>query len=236
MAKKIKCDINLKKNQQEQTEKTNSSPFINRILIILIFLLLASIGYVYANNEKLERSPVKEEQSLGIKTTPTVLQPTPTIVKAKVSPVPTSSNRPKITPTKQPLPILNGSNIFNMINSYRASNGKPFLSVSDELCRLAGLRADYMMANNMAAAKSNKAGEHSGFDDFINQYSGNGLGENLALNLATDASVIEVWKNSPPHKELMLWTERDGIQITKGCISTRVSEVGSVVVLLIGDK
>jgi hypothetical protein len=34
----------------------------------------------------------------------------------------------------------------------------------------------------------------------------------------------------------MLTTEKYGAPITKGCVATRVSEVGSIAVLLIGDK
>jgi len=156
---------------------------------------------------------------------------------------PSSSLQPTTLPTNSPtttktqtLPVLNGGNIFNLVNTYRSSNDKPFLSVSSELCRLAEIRADYMMANKMAAFKSSESGGHTGLSDITSQYSGGGVGENLAANVNTNASVLEIWKNSPPHKELMLWTEKDGFPITKGCVATRVSEVGSIVVLLVGDK
>lgn len=141
---------------------------------------------------------------------------------------------PKVTPTKQPLPVLNGASIFNAVNAYRSQNGEPFLSVSDELCRIAESRADYMMINNMSAFKTSGLGSHTGFRDV--QYSGNGVGEDLAANVVSTANVMAVWKNSPPHNELMLTTIRDGTPITKGCVATRVSEVGSIVVLEVGDK
>ncbi|MFA6007029.1 MAG: CAP domain-containing protein [Candidatus Shapirobacteria bacterium] len=159
----------------------------------------------------------------------------------ELSPIPTSV--PETTPTststptktgKQPLPVLKGSSIFSFVNQYRASKGLPFLSVSDELCKLAEKRADLMMANNMEAFKKSGTGNHYQFDDV--QYSGNGVGENIAANLGRDKDVVEKWKTSPPHNELMLWTEKEGTQITKGCVATRVSEVGSIVVLLVGDK
>jgi len=110
------------------------------------------------------------------------------------------------------------------------------LTVSDELCRLAETRADYMMRNGMEAFKSSQTGSHTGLIDVSSQYSGGGVGENLAANLSSDTAVIGIWKNSPPHRELMLWTEKDGFLITKGCVATRVSEVGSIVILLVGDK
>ena len=93
-----------------------------------------------------------------------------------------------------------------------------------------------MMSNRMTAFKSSETGGHTGLINVSSQYSGGGVGENLAANVDTDASVIEIWKTSTPHRELMLWTEKDGTPITKGCIATRVSEIGSIVVLLVGDK
>lgn len=142
---------------------------------------------------------------------------------------PTSSS-----PTKQPLPVLNGGNIFSLVNQYRSSKGLPFLSVSNELCGMAEKRADLMMVNNMEAFKKSSTGNHYQFDDV--QYSGEGVGENVAANLARDNDVVEKWKTSPAHNELMLWTEKEGTKITKGCVATRVSEVGSIVVLLVGDR
>ena len=138
------------------------------------------------------------------------------------------------TEVGQPLPVLHGDVIFGLINQYRSSKGLPFLSVSDELCRLAEGRADLMMANDMEAFKRSGTGSHYGFDS--TNYSGEGVGENLAANVGLDADVLTIWKNSPPHNELLLWTVKDGTPITKGCVATRVSKVGSIVVLLVGDK
>lgn len=169
-----------------------------------------------------------------------------TTIKNEVVPsatiVPTPSSSPSQKPTvgtktsvgKQPLPVLSGASIFNAVNTYRAQNGHPFLSVSDELCRIAESRADYMMANNMSAFKTSGLGSHTGFRDV--QYSGNGVGEDLAANVISTANVMTVWKNSPPHNELMLTTIKDNTPITKGCVATRVSEIGSIVVLEVGDK
>jgi len=236
---KTKLEEDDKKISKKGTRKTNKTIENNvpkKFLTILLVLITLFSAVLYIRAEKIEKN---------LKNKDFVITPTSTLIPSQA---PTPTAKPSVVPSKrnsivetQPvlkkLPVLSGGNIFNLVNSYRLSNGRPSLSISDELCRLAESRADYMMANNMAAAKSNRAGEHSGFnDDFINQYSGNGLGENLAFNSAMDVSVIELWKNSPPHRDLMLWTEKDGIPITKGCIATRVSEVGSVVVLLVGDK
>jgi hypothetical protein len=137
---------------------------------------------------------------------------------------------------EQPLPVLHGGVIFGLVNQYRSSKGLPFLSVSSELCSIAEARADLMMANNMEAFKESSTGNHYDFSEYVNRYSGAGIGENLAGNVARDIDVLTMWKNSPPHNELMLWTIKNGEPITKGCIATRVSTVGSIVVLLVGDK
>lgn len=153
---------------------------------------------------------------------------------ASLVPTVTSQETPQSVATKPPLPVLSGADIFNAVNSYRAKNGKPFLSVSDELCKIAEDRANYMMANGMSAFKTSGVGAHTGFRD--TQYSGMGIGENLAANVGSTARTMYIWENSLPHRELMLWTEKDGTLITKGCVATRVSIVGSIVVLEVGDK
>lgn len=212
--------------------KTPLMVLIGSIVIIsALWLNFGSLGSFTVNQEKFSQKPIisaTETPTSQPTAKPTVL---PTKAPATVKVVTQSSQ-----PSKAKLPVLSGSNIFNMVNAFRAANGKPGLSVSSELCGLAEARADYMMANNMAAFKSSQTGGHTGLIDVSSQYSGSGVGENLAANLGTDASVIDIWKNSPPHRELMLWTEKNGFPMTKGCVATRVSDVGSIIVLLIGDK
>lgn len=184
-------------------------------LLILFFVSLGGMSFLLRNYLIARQS---------INATPT----------ASLAPAITSQETPQSVATKQPLPVLSGADIFNAVNSYRAKNGKPFLSVSDELCKIAENRADYMMANGMSAFKTSGVGAHTGFRDM--QYSGMGIGENLAANVVSTARTMYIWENSPPHRELMLWTEKEGALITKGCIATRVSTVGSIVVLEVGDK
>jgi len=139
------------------------------------------------------------------------------------------------------LPVLNGGAIFGLINAYRASNGKPYWSVSDELCRLAEQRAEYLiqptyedfMENTYPSFKN-----HPGFQDIASafNYSGLGLSENLAMGAKSDTDVINIWKNSPPHNGLMLTTDYNGANYTKACVATRVKYYGSITVLLVGDK
>lgn len=190
------------------------------------FILFKVLAFSYQNSNKIIAKPTISlptnfPSSTQIPTKKTEVRTN------KITNVKTNSDRP-------PLPVLSGGNIFGLVNQYRSSKGLPFLSVSNELCGIAEGRADLMMANKMEAFKKSGTGSHFGFDSV--NYSGEGVGENLAANVARDVDVLTIWKNSPPHNELMLWTSKDGTPITKGCIATRVSEVGSIVVLLVGDK
>lgn len=162
-----------------------------------------------------------------------IITPTPTKTSLKTTQN-TENNTNSTTSSKPPLPVLSGANIFALINQYRSSQGLPFLSVSDELCNLAEKRADLMMVNNMEAFKNSSPGNHYQFNSV--EYSGEGVGENIGANFAKDADVVNAWKQSPGHNALMLLTEKDGAIITKACVATRVSEVGSIVILLVGDK
>jgi len=211
----------------------NVLKFMRKLLVATTIILSLVAFYLFNRTQEFDR------QKLSNQTVPTVTptkSPTPTSAPTTTQPLKKTDTASQVQPTPAKLPVLNGGNIFNLVNTYRSSNGKPFLTVSDELCNLAEIRADYMMRNGMEAFKSSQTGGHTGLIDVSSQYSGGGVGENLAANLGSDPAVIEIWKNSPPHRELMLWTEKDGTLITKGCIATRVSEVGSIVVLLVGDK
>jgi len=163
--------------------------------------------------------------------------------KMLATPTPTSRTMVKNNSSDniQKLPILNGGKIFELVNSYRASNGKPFFNVSDELCRLAEKRAEYLiqptyedfMKNTYPTFKS-----HPGFQDMTSafNYSGLGLSENLAMGAKSETDVLNLWKNSPGHNALMLSTEHNGTVYTKACVATRVKYYGSISVLLVGDK
>lgn len=201
---------------------------VTKFVYVMFFILFISATYLYG-------------KSINKSYLPDIVKPTPELTPTiKPTSKPDVNITNTITPkvnniaTKQPLPVLTGSIIFNYLNAYRSSMGVPFLSVSNELCSIAENRADYMIANERANFKSSSIGAHTGLGDV--SYSGNMLGENLAMNVADDKYTIEFWKTSVAHNNLMLITEKDGFQITKGCIATRVTEDGSIVVLIVGDK
>ncbi len=215
------------KNRSNLVAKITQILFLGLIIIgVILFGSALSRSYEKTNNTYSRFTPVIPSS---------INTPTPSPVFTNKTTNKEKGNATKVTDaSKPPLPILNGGNIFNLINQYRSSKGLPFLSVSSELCAIAEGRADLMMANDMEAFKKSATGSHFGLDS--TSYSGQGVGENLAANLARDEDVLRKWQSSPPHNELMLWTSKDGTSITKGCIATRVSEVGSIIVLLVGDK
>lgn len=204
------------------------------ITISVVSILIILGLYCKPNFSSLIKGNIKQDNSDKLAVTTSTPFATTTSTSKPVSK--TTMVTAKTNTQTSKLPTLNGSSIFSLINNYRSASGKPFLSVSSELCNLAEQRADYMMANNMEAFKSSGTGGHTGLSSMTNQYSGGMIGENLGANLSSNSAVLNIWKNSAPHNELMLVTEKGGFQMTKGCVATRVSTVGSIVVLLIGDK
>lgn len=142
------------------------------------------------------------------------------------------------------VPKLNSGTIFNLINNYRQSKGLWNYSVSDELCVLAEKRADFLMANDMAAAKASFPENHIGLYEQMQVYSGTGVAENFVTNIYTDQEVLTAWQTSPPHNEVLLSTktvradqpEYARTSVTKGCIAVKINGYESMVVLLVGDK
>lgn len=246
-------EFNTKKESDKHELKCSKNP-INKnkkietlVVIFIIFFFLYIFTYFIVDSyaqtngfkEKSLTNPLEwfvlEEKIEKSTVIPTIITPTstPTKTPSKTNQQ-TENNTNSTTSSKPPLPVLSGANIFALINQYRSNQSLPFLSVSDELCNLAEKRASLMMANNMEAFKNSSAGNHYQFDSV--EYSGEGVGENIGANFAKDADVVNAWKKSPGHNALMLLTEKDGAIITKACVATRVSEVGSIVILLVGDK
>jgi len=132
-----------------------------------MFLLGERVHTMSNNSNKSDAIEIASTEITQSPTNSPTLTPT-TVAKKVVT---------KAPPTARPLPVLNGGNIFGMVNAYRTANGRLSLSVSDELCTLAEPRADYMMANEMTAFKAIGSGRHTGFLDVSDQYSGGGVGE-----------------------------------------------------------
>lgn len=218
--------------KRKYKNKHNTTTKFIYISLIVLFILT---GYLSLRKQRL----ISNQKSANYGT----LNETQATIVPLATSVPTTKPNTTLEIDKIPsqvnknaLPKLNGSNIFALINSYRASVSKPFLNVSNELCSLAEKRADYMIANHREAFKTSGIDNHTGLSEATSGYSGGMVGENLAMNVTSDQGVVNLWKNSSTHNSLMLTTEKDGFVMNKACVATRVVEDGSIIVLLIGDK
>lgn len=205
----------------------------------------ASIGVITLTSlvlyYQLIQKPLPPSEQTSQNPTQVVTSQSKSAQAVKPSSDPTSRQSGTQATVSQELPNLNGGNIFGLVNAYRISNGKPPWTVSDELCKLAEGRAEYViqptyddfLKNTYSSFKS-----HPGFQDMAKafNYSGLGLSENLAMGARSDSGVITLWKNSPTHNALMLAVDHNGTVYTKACVATRVKYYGSITVLLAGDK
>lgn len=211
--------------------------------LVVVFLVVVFIVLLLTAAYLLIRIQTSTKSTANKQVTPTVVptySPTPTI-KPTVQPAKKTNTEPQTQTSTDKLPVLNGGAIFGLINAYRTSSGKPYWSVSDELCRLAEQRAEYLIQPTYEDFVKNiypSFKNHPGFQDMADafNYSGLGLSENLAMGAKSDIGVINNWKNSPAHNGLMLTTDHNGTTYTKACIATRVKYYGSITVLLVGDK
>lgn len=197
-------------------------------------------GYITIDLSQAQPSVQKENVIPG---TPL---PSPTIIPTQAPnptfiPTPKPAIAPKPVPTVKP--TISGSEVFNAINAYRHSRGLPGLDVSDELCKFAQTRANFLVADNEKTARESSIGNHIGFKDQVSfdQYSGDFVGEAFArigiLSPSYSSSgVVTGWKNSPPHNGLLLRTKENGITSNKGCVATATNQEATVTVLLVGDK
>lgn len=195
-----------------------------RLLFLVVTIVIGIVGVALLTTQPSPKVAVTTNEL-----------PTPILLPLQqqtATPVPTI-NPPNIPP---PLPALSDAVIFNLINSYRSTSGLAPLSTSSELCSIANSRADYLIANNMEAARSSVTGNHTGFRDQTSIYSGGAIGENLYQNAMTNVGVLIGWEDSAPHNALMLATNYNGVSITRGCVATRVASYGSIAVLEVGDK
>lgn len=213
-----------------------------RLFLISLFILGLTVGWYnlnYKNQERVEQTTKVEETVLAQPKASPTPQATETRLKVQ-KPIQVSSPAPVV----YEVPSLQGGTIFNLINNYRQSKGLWTFSVSDELCALAEKRVDFLMANDMAAAKASVPGNHVGLYDQVQSYSGTGVAENFVSNAYTDQEVLTAWQNSPPHNAVLLSTKtvredqppEARTDITKGCIAIRIKGYESMVVLLVGDK
>lgn len=101
---------------------------------------------------------------------------------------------PTITPTDFPTPtphIFSERKLWQLINEWQTSQGfKPYIEDS-RLCTLAKTR--------IAEIKTNWS--HDGFWQHKNDFTHNGLAENLSKDWFTEEDAFQAWLDSPPHRK-----------------------------------
>lgn len=222
------------------------SPLLIWTVIILGSILIAQDavkrGYISIDlSRNVETTSIPTPSFIPKQTETPNPQPTKTPIPSPSQIVIPQTNQPTFTPkpTIGNLPVLSGANIFYFINNYRQQKGLPQLQLSNELCTLAQQRVDFLIKEDPSGEKS-FIGNHYKFQEMLyDVYSGNTIGENLSGNKKGDVEVVEGWKKSPPHNELLLGTHSpNGTVYTNGCVRTAVSSDNKYnqAVFLIGDK
>lgn len=146
---------------------------------------------------------------------------------------------PLVSPTPSPSGIthrLDSNKILELINKYRAENKLEPFTKSDELCKLASIRADYFIKDEMAAWKNSPDGSHPGIEEVRKMYSGKAMGENLGAFAKDNEQAAYGWKDSPTHNKNLLATGWNGVVVNKACVQTREIPGHNIIVLLVGDK
>ncbi len=206
------------------------------ILIILICLVAFKSGFIeidLSRSNDSENITLQKPQATPIYTPNPIATPT---FAPKIIQTPQYTKSPETS--RVALPSLNGSNIFYFINDYRLKNGVPQIPLNDELCQYAQKRAETIASEDPQLKKSALM-NHFKFREFINSLNEDIIiGENINVNSTTESQVLEGWKSSPPHNELMLATHfPEGAIYFGGCVKSVVTSQGNnATVFLVGGK
>lgn len=194
----------------------NNSPKQKRVLVITLgfyfCFLFASlfIYYLYGRQNTTETASI---QTQADKTFPTRhIEPTDSVLGAfnsvTLTPTPQNNVTIKVKPTEQkekpqiqkvPNPVsISKQEVYNLINSYRQSQGLPEITVD--------LRLENSSTNKARDMINNNYFEHRNPWSFINEagYDFNYAAENLAINYYSSSSLIKGWQNSPSHNRTLL--------------------------------
>ncbi len=111
--------------------------------------------------------------------------------------------------------------LFDLINAYRTQNGLPVLSWSPALRRPAAwLSADMSRTRNLSHTDSLGRLPETRLPDCGFPLS-TSYGENIANGDATAQSILDAWKTSPPHNQIML-----SASYTQGAIAMELDTTG----------
>lgn len=163
------------------------------ITIVSLFIICVVIAIAQINRE----STSAYAMPLFITPPPTVTTPTPSPI-----PAPKKTVAPKQNVTPKPIVPISNDNFIVLINSTRATNGVGQLSPNAMLMKSAQAKADDMCAKKYW---SHDTPDGKKFYDWIIEagYHYRLSGENLARDCG-DNRCMELWLNSPTHKDVML--------------------------------
>lgn len=113
---------------------------------------------------------------------------------------------------------INTDEVLNKVNNFRQENGLKTLIKNDKLCSVARTRLTEVGSN----------WSHKGFSAarfcVVNCH----IGENLARDFKSEQTIVDGWKNSPTHRDVMLMSD-----MKYGCVASNgqytVLEVSSVI-------
>lgn len=93
--------------------------------------------------------------------------------------------------------------LVELINEIRASNDVGLLLIDEKLTDAAELHAAFMLQHNIL---SHSGRNESNFETRVRDegYSYSRAAENIAFGVATNEEVLDLWMNSPPHKDNLI--------------------------------
>lgn len=118
-------------------------------------------------------------------TTPdfSLLQP---LASPSVTPLPSLKPRPSIAPR-----VLNPSRLWDSVQNYRLESGYKQYTEDERLCTIARKRLSEVETD----------WSHEGFWKYTEDFSHNGMAENLGRDYWPESELMNAWKFSPSHKE-----------------------------------
>mgnify|MGYP001431515299 CR=1 FL=1 len=119
--------------------------------------------------------------------------------------------------------ITNTSNLLNEVNKWRTNHNLPSINKSSIICEFTDNRIKELIATG-------NLDNHIGFNKYIETHSLSSMhlsaaAENLAIGTNSVTKIVEMWENSPPHRNQLLANK----DITVGC-----AVVNNKIAVLIG--
>lgn len=129
-------------------------------------------------------------------------------------------------------PDLQADRILNLVNQYRQSKKLEPWTSSNQICQLAGKRADYLVSSYGEPLKASPDEIQKKFEEQVKGYTG-AISEIDVSGVTTNQGVLDFWKNN--QNNFLLSNTRDNVKITKACVAVKTGRASSLVVLMVGS-